>query len=452
VEWAPFIFLSPQSIIFEPAMKRNILPFRSITMEHHHIPRGTPFRQNSSLFRVHNAFSFCTVFMKNTSRLPRGSGYFSFHWLKPENNDLQEITRDYFYFDKKTPLCIFWSNPPPGATHLMLGIRINCEEANVSPTPFDVSFQNMKICRVIRVPKHFYVLYSRIRNYYRLTPISLNIELASFCNLRCIWCILDHTKEKKKMDFDLFKDIVSEIVLHRKDIRRIDLHNGGEVLLHPHFKEFIRYFGISRKNTPDFPYTALLTNTTRLNPELSQAILDSRALDLIRFSIDGGTPEEYERIRKGADFQTTYLNVKKFVEMNNLRENRILTGIICIIDEKYPLSTEWMDPLFKDLMSLVDLVELRRPHNFNGSVEIGIEREKERQGVCQFIKNNNIVVLPDGSINLCCADINARGIVGNIREMTLVESLTCAKRREVIRAMEKNERKKIKLCRNCDLY
>ena len=111
-----------------------------------------------------------------------------------------------------------------------------------------------------------------------------------------------------------------------------------------------------------------------------------------------------------------------------------------------------MDPLFKDLLSSVDLVELRRPHNFDGSVQIGVERERERQGVCQFIKNNNIIILPDGSITLCCVDINARGIVGNIREMTLEKSLTCDKRKEIIRAMEKNERKKIQLCRNCDLY
>ena len=433
-------------------MKRNPLHFNSFTMDHHYIARGAPFRQNSSLFKINDAFSYCTVFRKKTHGLPRGSGYFSFHWLEGNNNDLREITRDYFYFDKKTPLCIFLSNPPPGATHLMFGIRINCEEANVSPESFGISFQNIKTCRLMRVPRQFYGLYSVIRNYYRLTPISLNIELASFCNLRCIWCILDHTKAKKMMDFDLFKSVVSEIVRHRKQIRRIDLHNGGEVLLHPHFKEFIRYFGAARKSTPDFPYTALLTNTTRLDPEMSRAIIDSGALDSIRFSVDGGTPEEYERIRKGADFQNTYLNIKNFVEMNNLKEKRILTGIICIIDEKYPFSTEWMDPLFKDLLSSVDLVELRRPHNFDGSVQIGIERERERQGVCQFIKNNNIIILPDGSITLCCVDINARGIVGNIREMTLEKSLTCDKRKEIIRAMEKNERKKIQLCRNCDLY
>ena len=421
-------------------------------MEHHHIARGTPFRQNSPVFKINDAFTYFTMFWKKTPGIPAGSGYFSFHWLMTGEGGLQEITRDYFYLDKITPLCFFWSNPPTGATHLMFGIRINCEEANVSPHPIDVSFQNIAVCRPIGSPRMFHRAYRIFRDYYRLTPISLNIELVSFCNLRCIWCILDHTKAKKTMDFELYQQIIEQIVKCRKKIRRIDLHNGGEALLHPRFKDLIAFIGKARAETPDFPYTALLTNATKLTPEYSQAIIDSGALDLIRFSVDGGTPQEYEKIRRGADFHRTYTNIKDFLERSGLQGGKILTGIICIVDEGYPLSTEWMDPLFKELLSGVDLVELRRPHNFDGSVRMGVESREKRHGVCQFIKNNNIVILPDGNITLCCVDLNGRGVIRSICNSPLAGSATCTERRTVIQAMEKNERKTLNLCRNCDLY
>ena len=429
-----------------------IYTLMTMELNSYQIHRGNPLQLNSHLFEINDTSTYFTIFRKNTRNTPKGTGYFSFHWLAHHTNNFDEITRDYFYFENKYSFCFFWSQPPPGATHLVFGVRINCEEANVSPDSFTVSFQDMLLTKPIMIPRQCYAIYKTLKKSFSITPITINVELISFCNLRCIWCILDHKKPKITMSFELFQQIIDQIIKHRKIIRRVDLHNGGEVLLHPDIQDFLYSIGNSKKKIPDFPYTALLTNATKLTPELTMAIIDSKSLDLIRFSFDGGTPDEYNRIRKGADFYTTYANIKKFLELNNVHANKIFTGIICIIDHKYPLSTEWMDNFFKDIISRVDFVELRRPHNFDGSINLGVNRGITRNGLCQYVKNNNIVILPNGDLTICCIDLNDRGVIGNIHTTDLLESLNCKKRRSVIDAMENNERKTVKLCENCDIH
>ncbi len=62
----------------------------------------------------------------------------------------------------------------------------------------------------------------------------LNLEFNSSCNLRCQWCSLDHTKERKVMSRAVLEKVMQELSSGVfRNLRRIDLHNGGETLLHP---------------------------------------------------------------------------------------------------------------------------------------------------------------------------------------------------------------------------
>jgi len=251
------------------------------------------------------------------------------------------------------------------------------------------------------------------------------------------------------MEPELLELILKETRASNIVVRRIDLHNGGEALLHPDFGDMMGILGSARSSSGNFPYTALLTNGTALDHDRCEAVLKHNAVDLLRFSVDGGNPEEFERIRKGANWEHTRNNVRRFAAMNNELGHPVATGIICIVDEKYPLTTEWMSDEFREVLSLVDSVELRRPHNWDGSVDLEFQVQPNENGLCYFMKNNNLVVLPNGDVTVCCADLNSRGVIGNVRNESLADILNCEKRKEMIGLMKRRRRREIRLCANC---
>jgi radical SAM protein with 4Fe4S-binding SPASM domain len=284
-----------------------------------------------------------------------------------------------------------------------------------------------------------------------LSPtIDLNIEMVSYCNLRCIYCSLDHRKTKKTMTPETLEIILKEIQSSRIPVRRIDLHNGGETLLHPSLGVMLRLLAKARSECDGFPYTALLTNATVLNTHRSQLVLDTNAIDLIRFSVDGGNREEFETIRKGAQWDHVARNIRTFIDMNNKTGHHIATGIICVVANGHPLTTDWMNQEFRELLGLVDSIELRRPHNWDGTVDLGLADQQSERGMCPFMKNNNLVVLPTGDVTVCCADLNEKRIVGNVRS-GLTNLINCKQRRDMIGLMKRNRRKEVPLCANCNL-
>jgi len=281
----------------------------------------------------------------------------------------------------------------------------------------------------------------------------LNLEFCSACNLRCKWCTLDHQKKMIMMSPLILEKVLDELAKNRNfKLERIDLHNGGEVLLHNNLKEMLRIVSSRRRYMNHHPLISLLTNATLLTPEKAEIIVQSGALDEIRFSVDGGTKELFESIRVGAKWEDVKENILKFVEINNKNGKKISTGIICIVPPEKEFDVKWMSEDFKLLFSNMDHISLRYPHNFDGSKDLGLprrEQEMAEQKMC-YLLLGNLVILPDGDTVVCCADINSRGVVGNITQNTLEELYFSPKRLSMIKMFVRNIKNEITLCENCD--
>ncbi len=377
-------------------------------------------------------------------------GYVSLIWLRFSQGKFKELSRVFEWIKQGKKRYSLFCKAPIEASHVVLGLRINCEGSHIYSKKAHIEFQDLesKIIKVHSFIAPFLQFRSKLDLSSRST-IDLNIEIVSYCNLRCIWCSLDHSKPKRIMDPKMLEFILRQIISSRIPVRRIDLHNAGETLLHPAFEEMMRILGSARSSFNNFPYTALLTNGTTLDAETCKAILNNKAIDLLRFSIDGGTAHEFERIRKGAYWKPTKKNIERFIAMNNELKHPVATGIICMVDEKYPLTTEWMSKEFQEILSLVDLVEIRRPHHWDGTAKLNLPRHAREDGLCCFMENNNLVVLPNGDVTVCCVDLNSRGAIGTI-EMGLTNILNCQKRKNMINMMKSGKRKKIPLCFNCN--
>ena len=281
----------------------------------------------------------------------------------------------------------------------------------------------------------------------------LNLEFCSVCNLTCKWCTLDHHKEAMMMPPSILEKVFDELIENRRIcLERIDFHNAGETLLHDNLREMLRVIYSKKAYLNNQPLISLLTNATVLTRAKAEMIIESNALDEIRFSVDGGTRELFESIRIGAKWENVRDNILKFTGMNNRARKKIKTGIICILPPEKDLDTNWMSEEFRFLFSSVDQVELRYPHNWDGSKDLGLPRRDvaaERGKVCQGLVKN-LVVLASGDTVVCCADLNSRGVIGNIKQHSLEELYFSPKRRWMIKMFMENRKKEIPLCQNCE--
>lgn len=280
----------------------------------------------------------------------------------------------------------------------------------------------------------------------RATVRELNFELCGACNLRCKWCSLDSRLRAGFMDPALFERVLDEIADPDSfEVRVLNLHHSGDVLLHPRFREFLEILERRKREQPDFPYVQALTSATHLKGDRVDALLETDAVDWLRFSVDGGNPRDFEAIRVGATWDRVVGNIHAFLDEAERRGRRIRTGIITIFETSEPEITQE----FRDLVARVTNYMPRLPHNWVGKADLGLAEEPAPpQGLCKFVLSQT-VVLHDGRVTLCCNDLNAEGVIGDLATRSLYEIFRGPERRAAIDAMRAGRRRDLAFCGTC---
>jgi radical SAM superfamily enzyme YgiQ (UPF0313 family)/MoaA/NifB/PqqE/SkfB family radical SAM enzyme/Tfp pilus assembly protein PilF len=282
----------------------------------------------------------------------------------------------------------------------------------------------------------------------------LNIEFSSICNLRCRWCILDHGKPKEYLSLETFENILRHIANgDLPDLERIDLHNGGEALLHPEIDRGLTLLAQYRKTFPRPIHISLLTNGTVLQESTLQLLASGGPVDEIRVSVDGGTPQEFERLRTNAKWAKVSANVRRIADALKAAHSRTTLGIICMVAPEKPLEPGWMDPEFRSVIQLATNLELRHPHTWEGSLEEidGLKADttqKRKDRVCMFLKRN-LVVMANGDVTVCCADLNGRGVIGSVNGESLKEIAHGANRDKMLELWQEGRFDEIPICSTC---
>lgn len=281
----------------------------------------------------------------------------------------------------------------------------------------------------------------------------LNLELNSSCNLRCKWCSLDHFKPRRVMARETLETVMEQLAHGALPaLARIELHNGGETLLHPDLPSMLGVVRRHRERIAPVPLVRLLTNGMLLTEKVSRQLLRSCVLDRLRVSIDGGGPRRYETVRKGASWDRLVENVVGFMRLNKQDRRPVKTEAICLLDRAEKSAPH---PQFQELLALFDAVSLRHPHNWDGSADLGVDDSDYRAtaGQCRgrvcWLLERGIVVLPGGEVTVCCNDLNARGVIGNVLETDLGELAAGPARQGMKRLMAEGRMRDIQLCRDC---
>lgn len=295
------------------------------------------------------------------------------------------------------------------------------------------------------------------RHEHRASTREVNLEWASACNLRCRFCALDHTKAKKTMSILVLRRFLDNWLADPRfhHIEKFNLYNGGETLLHPKRMEMLRVLKEYRKTAErrgiPFPTVSLLTNGMLLREQLSTDILREGLVDEVGFSLDGGTPEDFEHLRVNAKWQPFYKNVLFFAERARRLYPHVRIYGITIVPQHLPLDTSWMHPDFVELSDLFHHHELRRLHDWGGQIEVdGAPAILKSKGCDMLLRQ--MVLLPNGDVTVCCNDLNSQGVVGNIMESTLWDIYDSPERRVYLDKIDAGKKSELDLCKDCQSF
>lgn len=321
----------------------------------------------------------------------------------------------------------------------------------------------MKVLSLQRIFNAFLVYLSYILSEFsgRLihfgSPVSISVEPAAVCNLRCPECPTGRSilqRNQGFMEIDLFQKLLDQI--YKKTIY-LTLYFQGEPFLNPSFFEMVSYAKTKKL------FVATSTNCHFLDSENAVKTIES-GLDRIIISIDGTTQEIYEKYRVGGKLEKVLQGAQNLVEVRkklNSKTPEIIFQFLVTRQNEHQI--EEMKVLAKK--SGADRLELKTAQVYdfeNGNELIPVNTTYSRYHKLpdgRFIIKNKLpnrckrlwssaVITHDGYFLPCCFDKDAHYPYGNLNLNTFKEIWHS---REIgqFRKVVLNARRNIDICRNC---
>jgi len=263
-------------------------------------------------------------------------------------------------------------------------------------------------------------------------PQRIEIELASACNLRCIYCPRTHIDSLNGfMSFLLFKKIIDEIARYPQAI--LVLHRRGESLLHPHFVKICEY--VKGK----FKEIQLATNATLLDDAKSKAIIN--AIDFISFSID--IPEVFDRTRIPAKYDEVEPRILRFLDLN---KGRVKTQVSMVKTAETPFENP--EKFSKFWQKRVDRIRIYEEHSRNGKFgSLAQDRGKRLPCAMPFYE---MLIYCDGKVGRCNHDWN--GIPLGDASSASIRDIWNSNLYNELRNQHQRLQIKDDVCKNCDSW
>lgn len=290
------------------------------------------------------------------------------------------------------------------------------------------------------------------------TPYAVSIDPCNLCNFKCKFCAMHSSGEildfqQQMMPLTLFRKVIDDIAEFPSRLKLMYITGYGEPLLHPEFPEMVRY--AKEKNVSEL--VALVTNGSKLNPELNQALIDS-GLDRVRISVEGISEEGYYEISGvRMDFEQFIANIK------DLHERSIRAGRSCEIylktvdaavetEEKqkkfYELFEGVCDRIFIDHVTPI-WAHWKEIYNRFDIPKIGSHNQEWQEvKVCPH-PFYNLFVTPDGIVYLCPSDWKRELAMGDVNRQSLVEIWNSEALKTFWMDMLSGQKDKYPVCREC---
>jgi radical SAM protein with 4Fe4S-binding SPASM domain len=232
-------------------------------------------------------------------------------------------------------------------------------------------------------------------------PDVVRIEPSGICNFKCIHCPIGveggHRVILRYEKFIEYFDALPFVP------RVLVLYHGGEPLLNKYLEAMIQYAKDKGVKKIAFNTNASMLNSNR---DLSQ-------VDELRVSFDGDNENDNNRIRVNSSFDKHAAEVRKLA----LSHNR--PTVIKIYNARVGTNkpADYLTEYFKDCPNVIfEGIQIRQWARLNS------EPKPFKEGVTHCVAlMETFTILSDGSVPMCCEDLQGDDIIGNVNKNTPME-------------------------------
>ncbi|MDR0313111.1 MAG: PqqD family peptide modification chaperone [Treponema sp.] len=285
--------------------------------------------------------------------------------------------------------------------------------------------------------------------------MSLQIELSSRCNERCVHCYIPHETKINDIDPTLFYDVLDQC--REMGVLGLTL-SGGEPMLHKNFCDFLR-----KAKEYDFSIN-ILSNLTLLNDEIIAEMKENR-LCSVQVSLYSMKPEIHDSITQlNGSFYKTRDNILCLIEndiplqiscptmkqnkngfadvLNWSREHKVRAETYFIIMARYDHTSDNLDnrldldDVGKIITDIIEFDSNYKEELLKADFSEVESRDISNDYVCG-VCINSICMIANGNIYPCAGWQDY--VCGNIRETPLKEIWENSPKVQYLRALRKKD-------------
>ena len=300
------------------------------------------------------------------------------------------------------------------------------------------SIHDWELFRYI-IYRYKYNKYPELKIYDDYPPC-LQIEPASVCNFKCVFCYqADRSFSASDkgymgmMDLDLFKNVIDEV---EGNIESITLASRGEPTLNRSIDKMLEYCN------DKFLGMKINTNASLLTDKMIHTIL-SNDVQTVAFSIDAADKELYEKLRVNGKFEKTLRNVERFNEIKakDYPTSRVVTRISGVkVNEMQDV-----DKQVETWSQYADIVAFTNYIPWESSYENKLSGVEEP---CTELWRR-MFVWWDGIVNPCDYDYKSTLSKWNVKNKTVSEIWKSSQYNELRQKHLDNKRNEIEPCKRC---
>ena len=288
--------------------------------------------------------------------------------------------------------------------------------------------------------RYRYIVYPNEKLIDSYPPV-LQIEPASVCNFRCVFCYqIDETFNKKKsgfmgtMSLDLFKQIIDQV---EGKIEFITMASRGEPLLAKDLPKMLGY------TNGKFLTVKLNTNASLLNEKMVHSILSS-GINTVVFSADAAEENLYSQLRVNGSLNKTLKNIELFskIREKHYSDSKLITRVSGVMYDRENQDIDSMVQLWGSLVDQVSFVNYCPWENIYKAEPNNIKEP------CSDLWRRMFVWF-DGSVNPCDSDYKSILTLGSIENNTISE-LWCSEAFDSLRKKHlSKDRLSVNPCNGC---
>ena len=247
-------------------------------------------------------------------------------------------------------------------------------------------------------------------------------------------CNWQSREETGYISRSLFEKVIDQFSDMKLEV--LNLQFGGESLLHPDFKDLLKY-AIHKRDHGKIGYVGWTDNGMLFNESIADLVV-ALNVDWVNFSLDG-LGQVNDKIRIGSKYSVIEKNIKYLLEKRgSFKKPKILLNIV---DHKKSEAQKL--ELYEEWVSLIDEIELIPcilPDNSweNEGVNSKNLRTISPPSFCN-IPLNMMVLSWDGKVTYCCFDSRFKIILGDATKQSIEEIWTGSKFQNLRKSVSTNK-------------